>query len=178
MAKRSYRPRKGSQRRSGRNVWVNENINSVPVGNSLGIIDCLTAAQDFMTFDTTIQRIVIPAFNWAFLSDATVGMREIRFALEVGKATLDAADFTSLFSDNIGPPWMYTWGRSIKINGAAAVTVDFSNAGVQGGPIDVKSKRRFRENESTLFLVNQNLSPGTDVEQSINGLVRTLLYIP
>ena len=157
---------------------MNENINSTPTANTVGIVDLLTSAGDFMTFDTTIQRVVIPAFSTSQTTVVTAGMREWRFALILAHEGMDAGDFQTLFQDSIGPAWMYMWGRSVRTSVAAELTLDFGNAGMNGGPIDAKAKRRFRENNSTLFLIHQNLQPGVDTNISINGMVRTLIHIP
>ena len=177
MARR-FRSRTTTRKRTGRNVWINENLNQTPANNSLGTVDLLTSAGDFMKFDTTIQRVIVPAFSTSQTTSAVAGMREWRFALIVAHEGMDPLDFEVLFGDSIGPAWMYMWGRSVRTSAAAELTIDFTASGMQGGPIDAKAKRRFRENNATLWLIHQNFADAGDTNLSINGMVRTLIHIP
>ncbi len=47
-----------------------------------------------------------------------------------------------------------------------------------GNGMRFKAKRRFRENNSTLFLLHQNVIAGSDTSVTLDGMVRTLIHIP
>ena len=169
------RSRPARAQRRGRRVWVNENINSVPADNTIEAIDCLTAAADFMTFDTTIEAVIIPDMAYSF-QKLTAGVVDFRMALIVGPTTLDNDDFQTLFADSIGAPWLGVWGAHARIPDQGLLTFALA-AGFD--VIRVKAKRRFRENDSTLWLVIQNVvTSGTTINENLGGMVRTLLHIP
>ena len=112
---------------------------------------------------------------YAFNTDTTSGKRQVRIAFQVAPSTMDGDDFESLFADSIGPPWMGMLGRTVNFaNIATAATFDL----LAGAPIRFKARRRFRENDSTLFMVIQNLTPGVDTDLTLDGMVRTLIRIP
>ncbi len=178
MTSRNRRSRgsRGTRRRTGRNVWVNVSLaNTVVAG--VASIDVLQPASDFMTFDTTIVGIVIPDLTLVFDNGTGLSNVRTRWALQTAPSTMDADDFQVPDSDSIGPPWMYVGGMARRIPSDTAVTFDYVDQ--SGGPIRVKSKRRFRENDSTLFLVFQTVVSGGSFSNGfLNGMIRTLIHIP
>ena len=155
-------------------VWVNENVNIIPVANAVTSQNMLSSAVDFMTFDTTIVRVVIPMLSFSGDALTVNGLREVRYALQVAPTSMDANDFEPPFGDSIGPPWMYVGGRSVRLVAASTFTFDL----VGENFIDIKAARRFRENDSTLHLIVQTVMAGTNDVLSMNGMIRTLLRIP
>ncbi len=169
--------RTGTRRRTGRRVWVNENINAIPVDNSIFSIDLLTSAAEFMTFDTTIVHVVITDLTFSFQVDDSGGLINSRFALIVAPSLMDVDDFQPLFADSIGPPWMYVKGLHTQAPVNSVIALNFT---ASNGPIHVKAKRRFKENNSTLFMLFQNIVEGgtTLSQEHLSGMTRTLLHIP
>ena len=173
---RARRPAARTQaRRTGRNVWVNENINAVLVQNSIQAIDCLSAAADFMTFDTTLETVIVPDMAYTLTTTTGAGKRQIRCAFIVGPSTMDADDFQAPFADSIGPPWLGVFGSTAHLANGVLFTSTLAGPGF---PIRYKARRRFRENNSTLFLLVQTLSVQADTNIALDGMVRTLLHIP
>ncbi len=144
--------------------------------NGIAIVNLLAGADNFMTFDTTIVETIIPVLNFSCTTNATDAIRGIRVALLVAPSTHDASDMTRLFTDSIGPPWMWFAGDELRTNaiGKLNLSLAFSSAGA----IRAKSKRRFRENESTLFLVIDNQTESGDTILFLSGFCRTLIHIP
>ena len=162
-------------RRTGRNVWVNENINEIPVDNTIAAINFLTQAKDFMKFDTTIVSVVVTDLNFSF-QKLTQGVVDFRYALMVAPDTMDNDDFQTLFADSVGSPWMYMSGLHGLVPDQGIASFQFA-----GGPdtVRIKAKRRFRENNSTLWLIHQNVvTVGSTINENLGGMVRTLLHIP
>ena len=180
MSNRNRRPRSRT-RRSGRFVWVNRAFAPTAlVNNVLQAFDLLAVAPEFMVFDTTITRVHVPFLQVDFSPDATEGYREIRWNLQVARTTMDAPqDFQSMQVDSVGPPWMHTAGIGVQLPaGLPAGSQQNLLLSDTRNPADIKAKRRFRENSVTLFLlVETNMNAG-DTGLSMNGLIRTLLWIP
>ncbi len=156
---------------------MNQHLSEVIVAGAIMPIDLLVAASDFMTFDTTIVSVVIPELNFSFVAEATTDVRDFRYALLLANSLIDGADLQSFFTDSIGAPWMYTGGLSTKLSGAAG-SVDMNLVFQNGGPIIAKSKRRFRENDSTVFLVVDSRLDAGDTVPLVTGFTRTLIHIP
>ena len=172
--RRSRGSRGRSRGRTGRNVWVNENINEIVVINGIQIRDILGSAEQFMTFDTTVQEVIVTDLHYSFVSVAPAGVRNFRCALIVGSKLLDAADFQVLFADSLGPAWMGVWGNHVSVTG-----VDVQNLPLTPREgLRFHSKRRFRENNDTVWFVFQNVAPATDTTPLLSGMFRTLIHIP
>jgi len=171
-------PRCRGGRRSGRNVWVNENINSAPAQNTLISIPLLSAAVDFMTFDTTIVEVIVTDLAFTAQVDDSGGTINTRWALITGHDQLNAADFDALFADTVGPAWMYVGGAHALSTINSLVTLPY--AGGPFGPIRAKSKRRFKQNNTTLFMLFQTVvEAGTNLSNvRLSGMTRTLLHLP
>ncbi len=178
MTSRNRSPRRTSapRRRTGRNVWVNTSLAAGLVANSTVAIGLLGGAADFMTFDTTIVGVIIPDLTLMGVNSGSVSQFRTRWALQIAPTTMDSDDFQVPDADSIGPPWMHVKGKALNILASAPFTLDY----VEGqSEIRVKAKRRFRENDSTLFMVFQSVaSGGVPTSLSLVGMVRTLLHIP
>ena len=175
MTNRNRRPARTARRgRTGRNVWINENINAVVQPNNIQILDLITQAGDFMTYDTTITEVIVTDLHWSFTSIAPSGLRQMRCALIVAPKLMDAADFQVPFGDHIGSPWMGMWGNHLKLSGVDVFNIPLTPI----GGLRFHAKRRFRENDSTLWLIFQNVSAGTDTDNLLSGMTRTLVHIP
>ena len=173
--RRSFgRPGRRTSGRHARLVWVNENVNEIVVPNTKAARDLLTAAKDFMTFDTTIIETIVTDLTWSFDSIAPSGKRQMRLALQIAPSAMDSDDFSFLFADSVGSPWMGVFGETRNLSGVQTQNFEFTKNGV----LRFSSKRRFRENESTLFLIYQSLSPAVDTSNTLDGMIRTLLRIP
>ena len=168
--------RQPTRTRKGRNVWVNQSFNAALVIDGLAQVNLLTVAQDFMTFDTTVVQVVIPVFNYAVLTDAQIGTREIRYAIIAAPTNMDASDHSTLFTDTIGPPYMYTGGDAFRTGAIGQLNLSMVLA--NGGPIVAKAKRRFRENDSSIFLLLDNESESGDSSLTVTGFARVLIHIP
>ncbi len=138
----------------------------------------LTAAADFMTFDTTIVSVIIPDLTITAQVDDSGGTLNFRVALMVAPEAMDADDFQPLFADSIGPPWM--WVNGVHALAVINSLVTAPLAGGVHGPARIKSKRRFKENNVTLFLLQQNVvEAGTNLSNfRLSGMIRTLIHIP
>ncbi len=174
--RRSGRRSRGTRRRTGRNVWVNHDLNEVPVVNTLTTRNLLVNAKDFMLFDTTIVSVIIEDLHWSFTSTTTSGTRRLAIAMLTGLDTLDAADFTSLFVDDVGPAYMVLLTKTLRVDDAGSLPHNVNIT--PQGPITLRAKRRFKENDATLWLLIQQVGPATDPNQELSGLVRTLIHIP
>ena len=174
MARRPARFR-GPRRRTGRNVWVNHDVNQIPIGNQLGTKDLLTgAAKDFMLFDTTVVRTIIQNLTWTFDSLAPAGTRRMAVAMLQGHTNLDQADFSNLLVDDVGPAYLGILSRTINVSGVAPVTLEITPP----EPVIWKSQRRFKENNQTIWLLHQNITPAADTNQQLTGYIRMLIHIP
>ena len=173
--RRASRPRRGAPRRTGRNVWVNDNLSVTLSDNSLIAVPLLTDAVDFMTFDTTIVAVIINEMTMSG-QKLTSGRVTARAALMIAPDTMDSDDFQALITNSIGPPWMWVGSITERVADQAIFNFEFANSRF---PVRVKAKRRFRENDSTLFLVFQNaLENGSIISENLQGMVRTLIHIP
>ena len=172
-SRRSSR-RRTTRSRTGRNVWVNVGFNIQIVQDTIASLGLLGPAGDFMTFDTTIVETIMTDLQ--LVGDKTgLGNLETRWALQTAPSTMDSDDFEPMLTDSIGPPWMYVAGLTARITDGIAFTMNY---GVPGG-IRAKAKRRFRENDATLFLVFQNaVAGGTALNMRLTGMSRTLIHIP
>ena len=171
------RPRRTAPRRTGRYVWVNTSFNTVITDDTVSALALLGAAADFMTFDTTIVQVVIP--DLSLVGDIATATTNItaRMAFQIAPTLMDPDDFQPPVADSIGPPWMYTIGHSARILASTSFSINFVSQA--GGIIRIKAKRRFRENDSTLFLVLQVATAGGDAaNMALIGMTRVLLYIP
>ena len=157
-------------------VWINRQIGSVLTVDALTIFDLMTGADNFMKFDTTIVRVVIPTLRFSITTDATAAVRHCRIALTTGRDTLDVLDFQSLFVDSTGPPWLYVTGTAFASEGVSVNTLTLDST--LGRPQEIKSARRFKENDSTLWLVVENRAEAGDTALRIDGFIRTLVRIP
>jgi len=168
--------RNTTRRRSGRNVWVNNSFNATLVPDALAQVNITQGAMDFMTFDTTVVQVIISVFNYAVLTNANIGTRELRYALILAPSNMDSSDHDTLFSDTIGAPYMFTGGDAFRTG--AAGQLNLSMVLSNGGPIIAKAKRRFRENDSSVFLLLDNESDPGDTSLTVTGWARTLIHIP
>ncbi len=173
MPSRNRRRAPTRGKRTGRNVWVNTNVNSVFGINTTITVDLLLPADSFMEFDSTVQSIVIPGLTWS-LSTNGVANYNCAVAFIAAPRAMDPDDFVSPLSDNIGPPWMGLLWASNRFSGIQAETLQL----VDIGGMRFKSKRRFRENNTTIWMVAQNVGDAGSDEGTLDGLVRILLHIP
>ena len=171
--------RRSPARRTGRLVWVNTILDgSGMTENGIDIFSLLGSAADFMLFDTTIVAIYIPYMDMTFtLGGATGGLRGCGVALMVANENLDAADIIDgPRASNIGPPWMW---HSANITRFAAAAGEATLPLIDARFPQVRSKRRFRENNQELFLITQNLVIGADDSNvQISAYFRILIRIP
>ncbi len=177
MTSRNRRfPARRRPQRTSRRVWVNQNIAVALTENSIQIIDLLDAAPEFMLFDSTILRVILSPFFFSINISANQLIREVRYALFVGNELLDSADVPGLFTNTVGPPWMHVGGEGALFTAASQLaTFDLTS----GRPhIEVRAKRRFKENDATLWLAIQNEAHASDVSLRIDGYARTLIHIP
>ena len=173
---RTTRSRNQPRRRIGRNVWINNSFNATLVNDGLAQVNLTSIAESFMTFDTTVVQVIIPVFNYAVLTDATVGTREIRYALIVAPTNMDSTDHDTLFSDSQGQPYMFVGGDSFRTGAIGQLNLSLVLA--NGGPIISKAKRRFRENDSDVFLLLDNEFEAGDSSLTVTGYSRVLIHIP
>ncbi len=163
-------------RRTSRRVWVNETLGTALVVNTLTLVDLLSAAQQFMIFDSTILRVLLGPFYFSINLSANQLIREVRYAVFTGPQTLDAADVESLFGDSIGPAYMHVGGLGGLFTAQSQlVTLDLNP---DGASVDIKAKRRFRENDQTVWLAVQNVVHASDTTLRIDGWARTLIHVP
>ncbi len=166
-------------RRTGRLVWVNVIIDGAAMTeNGIDIFPLLGGAADFMLFDTTIVAIYIPYMDMTFsIAGATSGLRGCGVALMVASENLDAADIVDgPRAANIGPPWMW---HSANITRFAGVASEATLPLIDARFPQVRSKRRFRENNQELFLISQNLVVAADDSNvQISAYFRILIRIP
>ena len=129
-----------------------------------------------MTFDTTVVHVVIPDLAATFTVESSGGQIDFRFALITANNGMDVADFTQLFLSSIGPSWLYVGGAHIDSVINAKIVLNFTSS----GPIHVRAKRRFKENNETLWMLVQNVVEGgtTLADTHWSGMTRTLLHIP
>ena len=166
--------RRSTRRRTGRTVWVNKNLNFSLSDNTKGTVDLLTAADDFMLFDSTVLGVLITSLTWSYDTVATLAVRQLELAIIQAKSTIDPDDFTSLYSDNVGPPYMWRAGAAVR----SPISTINNYVFTPNGAIFIKAKRRFKENDSTIWLVHHTSSTGTNTGMAIDGTIRTLIYIP
>ena len=172
---RRFSPRR-SGRRTSRKVWVNRIIQGALTIDTIQLFDMLTSAVDFMKFDSTILRVLFPSLSVSFDATATLGNREFAFSVFTGPENLDSADVPDLFTSGIGQPHMSYAKNNFRLAATAqSVTTDLRP---NGETLDIKAKRRFKENDTTLWLALQNNLITNDATIEINGLCRTLLLIP
>jgi len=168
--RRRFTPR----RRTGRDVWVNHDLNEIPVPNTVQIKNLLLPAPDFMTFDTTVNTIIVEDIHWGFDSLAPAGLRRLALGFVVLRTGTGPGGAPAPLTDGVGPPWMGMLHASENLSGVAPQNISV----IKGDPIRFKAKRRFRENESSVFLVYQTISPGADTNQTLSGVIRILIHIP
>ncbi len=129
-----------------------------------------------MMFDSTILGVKIPWLSYSMEAAATNAVREIAYYLITGKSTLDSVDFTVPRASGVGPAMLHCGGNSARLPAtAASFSIDL-RGGIE--TIDIRAKRRFKENEETLWMVIENASEAGDTVLKLNGLVRTLLLVP
>ena len=170
------RTRRGKSR-TGRFVWANDTVSSALAIDTNLIIPLLVSAENFMKFDTTVTRVVIPQFSVTANLAAVNEERRFRWAIFTGQENLDSDDVAGLFSDTIGMPWMATGGLT-ALFAATAQSATFDMVQANGSVIDIKAKRRFRENDQILWLQVQNQVATGDADILVSAFIRTLLWIP
>ena len=176
ISRRRSGRRGGTRRRTGRNVWVNEHIGVALPPNSFSFTELLTEAAEFMVFDTTVVHIVIPAFFIQATFLVSDGLVTTRYAIIKASKLADGDDFEQLFIDSIGPPWLGVFGGSITGDpGPHGLNIAGGGAPV----LHFKAKRRFTENNDTLWLLMQSAnSGGATGTTTVEAMVRTLIHIP
>ena len=175
-ARRGRRSPPTRRPRTSRRVWVNKYVSSNLTVDTIALIDLLTPAEEFMKFDCTVLGIVIPWLSYSFDGAAVNEIREIAVAIMAGNELLDAADVQVIRTSNVGPPWMWSKGTSALFAATAqTVTMDLISGQVD---VRIKAKRRFTENNETLWLLAENAAAAGDANLVIKGLVRTLLLVP
>jgi len=162
------------RRRTGRDVWVNHDLNEIPLVNGIGNKDLLIPAPDFMTFDTTINSVILEDIHFSYDSLAPAGLRRFAIGLVVLKENLGSANMPVILQDGVGPPWLGMLHAAGNISGVAPQNINLT----PNGPVIFKAKRRFRENDSTLYLVFQSVSPAADTAPLLSGIIRILIHIP
>ncbi len=126
-------------------------------------------------FDSTILSIVIAGLTWSYDTVDPAGNRHISCVFLTGNDALDTNDFQVPLADSVGPAWMGTLWSSERNTGVQAQTQQL----VPPEGMRFKSKRRFRENNETLFMVVQSFAPhNNDTNLTLDGMVRTLIRIP
>jgi len=166
--------RKQPRRRTGRLVWVNNDVNLIPTVSGVNLTAILTNAPDFMLFNTTIVTVIIQSLVFTYDSIAPAGTRRFFIGLRTAPELIDAVDFPNPLTDGVGPPWMAVLHNAHNVSGVAPQTLNLT----PNGPVVVKAKRRFKQNNETLFLHTQSVSPAVDTNPLLSGFIRTLLYIP
>ncbi len=175
---RRSRPSGRGPRRVARRVWVNRfiGVGGITVDSKV-LVDLLSSASEFMIFDCTILAVQLSYLYWTYTADATDAIRSVGAALLTGQENLDAADILEGPLDSgIGPSWL--WQQSVALRTDAAALVSMNIVSSTTGGIRVRAKRRFTENNETLFLVAQNLGEAGDTELQLQGFCRTLLLVP
>jgi len=99
-ARRSGR-RNGTRKRTGRNVWVNNDVNLSPTLNAFELKDILENAPDFMTFDTTIVSVIIESLNFTYDSLAPAGVRRMAIALIVAPESITTSQLDPILFDGV-----------------------------------------------------------------------------
>jgi len=168
--------RRTGPRRTGRNVWVNDLVSAALTVDAIALIDLLSTAADFMLFDTTIVRIVQSHMAISGRHDNTNGVRAAAVAYFVGPALLDADDIDRIMVSSIGSPWMWHRMNSAVFGNTAAG--DFTFLMNSDSALRIGAKRRFKENDSTLWLAVENQTAAGDTNLRVDGFVRTLIHIP
>ena len=175
MTTRNRRPPR-TRARTSRRVWVNQNVETALTVNTRQIIDVLQAAPEFMLFDTTILRVILAPLFFTTITTVTQGIREVRYSLFIGTELLDSDDSPTLFNNTIGADHMHVGGSGALFSSTTQLVTFDLTEGIEH--IDVKAKRRFRENDSTLWLLVENEGVAGDVGLRMDGYVRTLLHVP
>jgi len=162
--------------RTGRNVWVNTNVNSTLAPDAVQILDLLTPAADFMTFDTTVVSVIVVNLHYSFASLGPDHNVHIACGLLTAIDTMDANDAPIPLEDNIGPPWMGLLMKSERVSGVASQNIPLTP---NSEALRFQAKRRFRENNSTVWLVMQSSNAGiADSGITLDGIIRVLIHIP
>ncbi len=175
--RRRSRRRSAPRRRSGRLVWVNHRLDQVALAlNGSVLIDVLTSAADFMVFDTTIVSVLFTHLSASVTTSVDQATRSTGAALFVGHENLDVADITDgPLSSSIGPPWMWHSMNCLSQGVVSRLNLPLVQIGLG---LFVKAQRRFKENNSTLFLVVETDVHANDTAADLTGYIRTLLRIP
>jgi len=164
------------QARVSRRVWVNRFINAALTIDTVQIFNMLDNAAQFMLFDSTILRVLVENLSFSFDATATLGNRRVAFSFFTGPENLDSADVPTMLASGIGPAYMYLGMQSARLAAAAqSVTMDLTR---NQQSIDIKAKRRFKENDTTLWLAIENDMITNDANLALEGCVRTLILVP
>jgi len=174
MTQRNRRSRSRGRRRSGRMVWVNHDLNLVLAPNTIQLQNLLVNAPDFMLFDSTIQTVIIEDLSFTFDSLAPAGLRRIAIGLIVAQELIDPDDLAAPLVDGTGPGWLGMLTTALNLSGVAPQNMSLT----PHGPQRFNAKRRFRENDVTLHMQMQNVTPASDTNLKLSGIIRTLLHIP
>ena len=180
MTQRRRSAPRAVRRRTSRKVWITTVVqNALQVVAATNVIDLMTIAPDFMTFDTTILRVEIPFLEMHFSIGTGLGFRGVYWGLLVAPKTMDFDDFQNVGTTHIGPPYLHVGAVGLEIPaGQPAGTIQNLLLSDTRNPVQVKTKRRFRENDSTLWLIMRNVSVSGDTDITAEGLFRILLNIP
>ncbi len=175
--RRNFRSFRGGRRRTSRKVWVNRSIGSTLVVDTDALIDVLSSSEEFMKFDATILAVHIAHLFVTVTVDATVTNRRVGAALLTGHENLDSIDITEGPLDSgVGPAWL--WQQSVAVRTVGAGEQGFNIVSAATGGINVRAKRRFTENNETLWLLIDNEVEAGDTLMFVDGFLRTLLLIP
>ena len=176
MRRRTGSRRRSTSRRTGRNVWVNMDIEQAIIDNSIIAVPILAPASEFMTFDTTIVQVLVVDLTMTFEVETSGGYIRSRVAILTGHDSLVSADFQAPIASSIGPTWMWTSSRTARFALNSVATM----AHITDQAARIKAKRRFKENNSTLYLVSEfRAEGGTSTGTAfLHAFIRTLIHIP
>ena len=155
----------------GRTVWVNKYFTFGGLtATGANQVDLLSEADRSLTLGATIVSVKGQIVMHVEDPQAT-GSWDWRQALYI--ADIAQTTFPNLIDDALQPSWL--WHNYGFWGGGSA---NISTAHHEVITLDVKSKRRFRENNKTLWFLNSVVETGVSSSLSIRLYTRTLLYVP
>ncbi len=170
------RRRAAPRGRVARLVWINTEVEKSLTSTGGQVTDMLTNAGN-LKHDATILRVIGQLNINGTRILATTASFELDMGLWVGdeSATFATGPDPQVDSDEAAWLWRFKHFSLHQGDGTLTTASGLLNRNMD---VDVKAKRRFRENSQTLWFRLQVTNAGLNVIAGLNFKVRTLLRVP
>ncbi len=176
MTTRRFTRRRAPRARSSRLVWQNTEVLKTITSTGIQITDMLLAAGT-LKHDATIVRVRGNLAISLVRTATGVATVELAMGMWIGSenSTIATVPDPNDITDDASWLWIRHWTAFIAGDG----TLPTASGSIQENiNIDVKAKRRFRENFNSLLFVLNVVNAGATANATMQFFGRTLLRVP